>query len=136
MVRVPDSRARYELSGHSFSIAASRADRYPAAARAWRSRTPCDFLSRVETFGAIIDAFGGSAAFAAAVGIPDSHARAMKARNSIAPSWWPRVVTEARARDLEWITFERLAVLTEKRLTVSRRDRESRARGQTRCARI
>jgi hypothetical protein len=90
--------------------------------------------SRVETFGAIIDAFGGNAAFAAALGIPDSHARAMRARNSIAPSWWPRVVTEAKARDLSWITFERLAVLTEKRLTDSKRDREGRTPGPPRSA--
>lgn len=76
--------------------------------------------SEVETFSAVIDAFGGAAAFAAAVGIAGSHARAMKARNSISASWWPRIVTEARARGLSRITYENLASLAERKNTVSR----------------
>lgn len=67
--------------------------------------------SQSETILAIIDAFGGTAALGAALGIPDSHVRAMKARRSIAPGWWPRIVAEARARDLTWITYEALAAV-------------------------
>lgn len=90
--------------------------------------------SRVETFGGIIDAFGGAAAFGAAIGIADSHARTMKARSSIPPSWWPRVVAEARARNLTWITYETLAglVAAEKRRLSRRREPGGAQRGE-RC---
>jgi hypothetical protein len=76
--------------------------------------------SRVETFAEIIDAFGGAAAFGAAIGIPDSHARTMKARDSVSPGWWPRIVTEARARGLAWITYEGLASLAERKTAVGK----------------
>jgi len=58
----------------------------------------------------IIDAFGGPAAYAAAIGIPDSHARAMKARDSIGPAYWRRTALAAAARKLAAVTFERVAL--------------------------
>jgi hypothetical protein len=72
----------------------------------------------METFGAIIDAFGGTSAFGQAIGIPDSHARTMKARDSIPPEHWDRLVKAAIERDIEGISFKRL---TEIRSTSRRR---------------
>jgi hypothetical protein len=62
----------------------------------------------METFGAIIDAFGGTGPFGRALGIPDSHARTMKARGSISPEYWDRLVKAAIERDIEGISFKRL----------------------------
>jgi hypothetical protein len=62
----------------------------------------------METFSAIIDAFGGTSAFGQAIGIPDSHARTMKARDSIPPEHWDRLVKAAIERDIEGISFKRL----------------------------
>jgi hypothetical protein len=71
----------------------------------------------METFGAIIDAFGGTSAFGQAIGIPDSHARTMKARDSIPPEHWDRLVKAAMERDIEGISFKRLTEIR----SVSRR---------------
>lgn len=79
----------------------------------------------VESFNSIIDAFGGAAAFSAAIGIPNSHARTMKARGSIPPCWWPQVITEARARGLVWVTYEGLAALAERRTMAGRESRKT-----------
>jgi len=62
----------------------------------------------METFDAIIEAFGGAGPFAQAIGIPDSHARTMKARNSIPPEHWDRLVAAAIERDIEGISYKRL----------------------------
>jgi hypothetical protein len=71
----------------------------------------------------VIDAFGGPAAYAEAVGIPDSHARAMKARDSISPAYWRPTAGAARVRGISGITFERLAEIAalaaESRLAVN-----------------
>jgi hypothetical protein len=65
----------------------------------------------MDSFASVIDAFGGPAKFGEAIGIPDSHARAMKARNSIPASRWPRVVAAAGKCGLRAVTFEKLAKL-------------------------
>lgn len=57
----------------------------------------------------IIKAFGGCPAFARAVGITDSHARTMLARNSIPPRHWQVVVSAAEAAGIEGITLGALA---------------------------
>ena len=55
-------------------------------------------IDSLKDFAAVIDAFGGPLAFAEAVGIPASHARTMKARNSISADYWPQVVSAAEKR--------------------------------------
>lgn len=63
-------------------------------------------------FASVIDLFGGAQAFGAAIGIQASHARTMKARNSIPADYWPGVVEAARraAPPLD-VTFELLSQL-------------------------
>ena len=57
----------------------------------------------------MIDAFGGPGNYAVAIGIPDSHARAMKARDSISPAYWRRTASAGTARRIAGVTFLRLA---------------------------
>jgi hypothetical protein len=66
------------------------------------------------SFAAIIDAFGGPGAFAVELDIPASHARAMKARNSVAPAYWPRMIKKGRARGVS-ITEEMLVGIYSRR---------------------
>lgn len=46
------------------------------------------------TFSDIIELFGVGA-FAAAIGKPESHVRAMKARDSVPPDYWPQLIEAA-----------------------------------------
>lgn len=73
-------------------------------------------------FRAIIDAFGGPAAFAKELGIPASHARAMKTRNSIAPAYWSTLIVKARTRGI-WLTEEMLVALYARRWPLNRHRR-------------
>lgn len=67
----------------------------------------------MNSFSAVIDAFGGR--FAEAIGVPDSHARAMKSRKSIPPTYWLETVAAAQKLGIEGITLDVLARLaTEK----------------------
>lgn len=68
----------------------------------------------MRSFVEIIDAFDGS--FGSAIGIPDSHARAMRARKSIPDGYWLRVVKAAEDRGIEGITLESFAELAKERL--------------------
>lgn len=70
----------------------------------------------MNSFIDIIDAFGGTAPFGEAIGISDSHARAMKARNSIPDGYWMRVVEAARDRNVGGVTLESFAELASVRL--------------------
>lgn len=63
----------------------------------------------MESFSAVIEAFGGR--FAEAVGIEDSHARTMKARDSIPSSRWMATVEAARRLGVNGITLDLLARL-------------------------
>lgn len=65
----------------------------------------------MDSFAAVIDSFGGPLKFATAVGVVDSHARAMKARNSIPSDYWSEVVAAANAHAIHGITLELLASL-------------------------
>lgn len=65
----------------------------------------------MQSFSDIIDAFGGPAPFGKAIKISDSHARTMKARDSIPPEHWSRVVGAAAERSIDGVTFERLTEL-------------------------
>jgi hypothetical protein len=65
-----------------------------------------------DSYSNVIEAFGGPAAYGGAIGIPDSHARAMKTRDSIPPAYWRRTAAAAAGRkSLAWITFEKLAAI-------------------------
>ena len=68
----------------------------------------------MDSFRAVIESFGGPLKFAAAVGITDSHARAMKSRNSISSDYWSEVVAAAAAHAIQGITLELLAALQAK----------------------
>ncbi len=65
----------------------------------------------MNSFSSVIDAFGGPAKFGDAIGIPDSHARTMKARDSIPADRWSKVVAAAEERGVEGVTLEKLAEL-------------------------
>jgi hypothetical protein len=65
----------------------------------------------METFSQVIEAFGGPSGYAAALGIPAPHARAMKTRDSISPGYWRRTAAAAVDRNIVWITFEKLAAI-------------------------
>jgi len=70
----------------------------------------------IGSFRETIAAFGRKPmAFAKAIGIPASHARVMKKRNSIPPLYWPRVVEAAEAKQIEGITLTTLSALYLKR---------------------
>lgn len=69
-----------------------------------------------KSFVEIIDAFGGAAPFGDAIGIPDSHARAMKARGSIPDGYWLKTVEQARSRGIEGVTLESFAALAKIKL--------------------
>lgn len=68
----------------------------------------------MNSFSDVIDALGGTAKFASAVGMKPNTAKMAKARDSISPSWWPAVVKAAEERG-EDITLERLAALAAER---------------------
>ena len=67
------------------------------------------------TFSSIIDSFGGPAQFAVALGITANHAGVMKARNSIPPEYWSRLVAAAAERGIDGVTLEALAAFAERR---------------------
>jgi len=68
----------------------------------------------MDTFSAVIDAFGGPAAFGEAIGVPDSHARTMKARDSIPAAHWQRVVAASIIKNIPGISLEALVRLAAK----------------------
>lgn len=63
----------------------------------------------MNSFSAVIDAFGGR--FAEAIGIPKNHVRTMKARDSIPSSRWLDTVVAAREFGIEGVTLDLLARL-------------------------
>jgi hypothetical protein len=77
--------------------------------------TLCNDPDSMDTFSSIIDAFGGPARFAGAINISANHAGVMKARDSIPPEYWPRVVKAADIYGKPEITFEALALIAAKR---------------------
>ena len=63
----------------------------------------------MNTFSEVIDAFKGR--FAESLGIEDSHARTMKARDSIPSTRWAATVSGAERMQVEGVTLELLARL-------------------------
>lgn len=78
----------------------------------------------MESFSAIIAAFGGAAPFRDAMGLVDVTARQMKLRDSIPAGYWPRVVEEAKQRGIEGVTLEALAKIAQTKLEESRAKQE------------
>ncbi len=70
----------------------------------------------MDTFASIIDAFGGPGPFGEAIGIPDSHARTMKARDSIPASRWTGVVEAAERLSIAGVTLETMAEIEANRV--------------------
>ena len=60
---------------------------------------------------AVIAALGGNASFGRLIGKGASTASEMKRRGSIPVCYWPQIVTEARARDISWLTYEALVTI-------------------------
>lgn len=69
------------------------------------------------SFSDIIDSFGGATEFAAAIGISASHARTMKARDSIPAARWLAVADAARLRGLSDVSIEAMASIEAGRAT-------------------
>lgn len=63
----------------------------------------------MNTFSQVIEAFGGR--FAQAIGVEESHARTMKARDSIPSTRWLDTVRAAEHLGVEGITLDLLARL-------------------------
>jgi hypothetical protein len=63
----------------------------------------------MQTFSEIIGAFGGTGPFSRATGISESHVRAMKTRESIAPEHWAGIVAAAAEHAVDGVTYEKLA---------------------------
>ncbi|WP_210482708.1 helix-turn-helix domain-containing protein [Microvirga antarctica] len=73
----------------------------------------------METFAAIIDAFG-YAELASLLGKPEGTVSSWKTRNFIPSEVWISVVNEASRRELEGVTFELLARLETERHSAKR----------------
>lgn len=61
------------------------------------------------THAGIINLWPSLSAFAADVGVSYETAKAMRRRGSIPSGYWVRTVTAAQSRQLDGVTFERLA---------------------------
>jgi hypothetical protein len=69
----------------------------------------------VNSFTDVIDALGGTAKFARAVGMKPNTAKMAKARGSISPAWWTAVAGAAVTVERHDITVEKLAELAARR---------------------
>jgi hypothetical protein len=67
----------------------------------------------MNSFSAIIDAFDGR--FAEAIGVEESHARTMKARDSIPSTRWMATVNAAQQLGVSGVTLDLLARLEEEK---------------------
>lgn len=72
-------------------------------------------METLDTFQAVIEAFGGPTKYADAIGIPGFHAQSMKTRDSIPPAYWVDTVSAARQRNVEGVTLEKLAELAKEK---------------------
>lgn len=73
----------------------------------------------MNTVADVFDLWGSAVQLAADIGVSDSHARAMKRRNSIPPAYWAALVSAAERRGFQDITFELLAELSAKKRAAS-----------------
>lgn len=73
----------------------------------------------MQSFSEIITELGGPSAFANILGTTQQNASQMRQRNFIPPRFWPATVKAAGDKGLPGVTFETLAMLAEKRETVT-----------------
>ena len=64
-----------------------------------------------KTVSSIFDALGGPAAFARDLGLKGSTASEMKRRGRISIELWPALVAIAADRNIDWLTYESLALM-------------------------
>jgi hypothetical protein len=69
----------------------------------------------MDSYIAIIDQWPSIAAFGRDIGVKDVTARAMRARDSIPPEFWTRLVVAAERRRLAGVTYELLAQIAARR---------------------
>lgn len=75
----------------------------------------------MQTFASIIDAFGGYAKFARAIGVDKlGTVSAWKTRDSIPSSYWRRVVAAAEKEGVAGVSLEALSAIAESRECVTR----------------
>jgi hypothetical protein len=72
-------------------------------------------METLDTFQAVIDAFGGPTKYADAIRVPGFHAQSMKTRGSIPPAYWADTVSAAAERGIEGVTLEKLADLAKEK---------------------
>lgn len=72
-------------------------------------------MDMVNSFSDVIDALGGTAKFARAIGMKANTAKMAKARDSIAAEWWKSVADAAAESGRDDISVERLAELAAQR---------------------
>lgn len=75
---------------------------------------PLAFCDLSDT-AAIIESFGGAAAFGRAIKIPGFHSQTMKNRDCIPAGYWTRTVTAAAELGIENVTLKRLAKIAEEK---------------------
>ncbi len=71
----------------------------------------------MDSFSAVIAAFGKPSVFDAETGAPAGSGRTWKYRNAIPAEHWRATVDAARRRGIAGVTFERLAALAEDKKT-------------------
>ena len=67
----------------------------------------------MQTFSQIIDALGGYAKAADAIGVPAGTVSAWKTRDSIPPAYWHRLVNAAGSQGIAGVSLETLARMSE-----------------------
>jgi hypothetical protein len=67
--------------------------------------------TNLNSFQAVIEAFGGPTKYAAAIGVRGFHAQSMSTRDSIPPAYWDDTVSAASERGIAGVTLKKLAEL-------------------------
>ena len=70
----------------------------------------------MRTFSGLIDELGGPIILKDGLGIEDSHARTMKARDSIPVEHWPKLIELARSRGVAGVSYDSLHAMRAYRL--------------------
>lgn len=68
-------------------------------------------MNNIQKYADVIDRWESVTQFAGDIGVGPKHAHAMRARDSIPPLYWPRVIEAATKRGKDDITYELLAQL-------------------------
>ena len=79
-------------------------------------------MPEFDSFNDIIDAFGVDA-LAAIIGKDESHVRTMKARDSIAPEYWPALIEAAPRTKAKGLDYRTLHALRQRRFAPPEHER-------------